>query len=111
MKNKKSISMRRKNKMSKTRKNKKPKNTTKKIGGSVNSQRNSESEETNKAINTLTKKYGPNGRLRVPARWASKLTSVEQERVGRRIKMANRSGLALLIAGAMGGLVAILANQ
>ena len=40
MKNKKSVSMRRKNKMSKTRKNKKTKNTTKKIGGSTNLNQN-----------------------------------------------------------------------
>lgn len=121
MKNKKPV--RRKNKMSKTHKNKKTKNATKKIGGSTNSQNNSASENSNKPVNSnenktdnnseyrLRKEFGPDTLKGKAAKIATSLTLTQQEKVGRTIKLAKRSVPALLIVGAIGGLVAILANQ
>lgn len=58
MKNKKSVSKRRKQKMSKTHKHKKTKNTTKKIGGSANNSKGNKNKIENGELNSLYKTKG-----------------------------------------------------
>ena len=64
-----------------------------------------------KAIERLTTEFAPGTIKGKAAKLAMGLTPVEQEKFGRRIKMVKRSVPALLIVGAIGGLVAILVNQ